>query len=319
MLKSMYSGVSGLGSHQAKMDTIGNNIANVNTYGFKSGRVTFAESLYQTSRGSSGGNDFAGGTNASQVGYGAKVGTIDLMFSSGTFVPTTSATDCMIDGNGFFAVGPKTMLSETGEILVPPTVGAGDALEKKALEDIVAKLDLTRVGNFAVDTNGYLVDGAGNVAYGYTETTVDDVTTTTFGPIKLPFKEDAEGEVIKPETPIDITGITIDQAGKITGINDKDEAIGIGTIAIVTIPNPNGLTKTQGPYYKAGGNSGAGYPYEPGGGTSGSIIGFGLESSNVDLSREFSDMITTQRGFQACSKIITVADEMLQELVNLKR
>ena len=79
MVKSMYSGISGLRAHQQKMDVIGNNIANVNTFGYKAGRVTFKESLYQTTSASSGGNDVFGGSNPSQVGYGSQIGTVDLL------------------------------------------------------------------------------------------------------------------------------------------------------------------------------------------------------------------------------------------------
>jgi flagellar hook protein FlgE len=98
----MFSGIAGLRAHQQKMDVIANNIANVNTYGYKSGRVTFKESIYQTTSSSSEGNDVFGGSNPSQVGYGSEVGTIDLMFSSGAYAPTDSSMDCMIDGEGFF-------------------------------------------------------------------------------------------------------------------------------------------------------------------------------------------------------------------------
>lgn len=107
MVKSMYSGISGLRAHQQKMDVIGNNIANVNTFGYKSGRVTFKESIYQTTMNSSSGNEVYGGSNPSQVGYGSQVGSIDLMFTTGAYAPTDSATDCMIDGQGFFLVGKK--------------------------------------------------------------------------------------------------------------------------------------------------------------------------------------------------------------------
>ena len=90
-------------------------------------------------------------------------------------------------------------------------------------------------------------------------------------------------------------------------------------IALANVPNPNALEKTQGPYYSIRSNTGEVTPHMPGEGTTGRIISNGLELSNVDISKEFSEMITTQRGFQANTKIITVTDEMLQELVNMKR
>ena len=115
MVRSMFSGISGLRAHQQKMDVIANNIANVNTYGYKAGRVTFKESIYQTTSASSDGNDIYGGSNPSQIGYGSQIGTVDLMFSSGAYSPTDSATDCMIDGQGFFIVGQKGLTIEVKE------------------------------------------------------------------------------------------------------------------------------------------------------------------------------------------------------------
>ena len=73
MLRSLYSGVSGLQAHQTKMDVIGNNIANVNTYGFKSSRVTFSDIYYQTTRTATAGTTTSGGNNPSQIGYGASI------------------------------------------------------------------------------------------------------------------------------------------------------------------------------------------------------------------------------------------------------
>ena len=93
----------------------------------------------------------------------------------------------------------------------------------------------------------------------------------------------------------------------------------IGKVAIVSVQNPNGLEKTSGYYYKIGENAGTVTHEQPNTSPAGYIMGSNLEMANVDLANEFSNIITTQRGFQANSKIITVTDEMLQELVNMKR
>lgn len=301
MVKSMYSGISGLRAHQSKMDVIGNNIANVNTYGFKSGRVTFKESIYQTSSSSSSGNDIYGGSNASQIGYGSQVGTIDLLMANGSYAPTDSSTDCMIDGQGFFLVGAK-----------------GDAIAlENGTSDLLSGFNLTRVGNFQFDGDGYLVDGSGNVVYGYRGTTVDGSwvgNTSELQPIRIP---DAGGGY--EETPVTLNSIRIDATGEVIGTNTDGAIVTVGMIALSNVPNPAALEKTQGPYYKIQANTGIITANKPGFGTTGTILNYGLEMSNVDLAREFSDMITTQRGFQANTKIITVTDEMLQELVNLKR
>ena len=98
----MYAAVGGLRSHMSKLNVIGNNIANVNTYGYKSQRMTFKESIYGTSRSGSNGNTVSGGNNPSQIGYGCSVGTIDLNMSPSTYSPTGVQMDCYIDGDGFF-------------------------------------------------------------------------------------------------------------------------------------------------------------------------------------------------------------------------
>lgn len=292
MVKSMYSGVSGLRAHQQKMDVIGNNIANVNTTAFKSSRVTFTESLYQATSSSSNGTDTYGGSNGSQVGYGAQVGTIDLQFAKGSYNPTDKATDCMIDGEGFFIVGQKGVgFPDTGD---------------DAHKGISGKY-LTRAGNFSIDGDGYLVDGQGNAVYGYN---YEDGTavTGTISPIKA-----YDG------TKYAFTGVTINAAGEVTVTKADESTMIIGKIAVANVPNANALEKTSNGYYKANANTGQIQPFAPGKGATGTLLSYGLETSNVELAQEFTDMITTQRGYQANSKIITVTDTMLEELVNLKR
>lgn len=124
-----------------------------------------------------------------------------------------------------------------------------------------------------------------------------------------------------PDTgmPFNLKSYSISEDGTITGIDDQNRAIVIGKVAIISVENPNGLEKTDGYYYRIGDNAGEVYHEQPGTSPAGSILGGYLEMANVDLANEFSNIITTQRGFQANSKIITVTDEMLQELVNLKR
>ncbi|MBQ3496921.1 MAG: flagellar hook-basal body complex protein, partial [Oscillospiraceae bacterium] len=104
----MYAAIAGLRTHMNKLNVIGNNIANVNTYGYKTQRTIFEESIYATSRAGSNGTANAGGRNPAQIGYGTQVSTIDLNMASGTYAPTGHAMDCMIDGMGFLLVGDKT-------------------------------------------------------------------------------------------------------------------------------------------------------------------------------------------------------------------
>lgn len=107
MTGAMYAAVSGLKSHMNKLNVIGNNIANVNTNGYKCARTTFQESLYTSVRAGSNGSDMVGGMNPAQIGYGCNIGTIDLDMSTKNYVPTGSNLDCMINGDGFFLTGAK--------------------------------------------------------------------------------------------------------------------------------------------------------------------------------------------------------------------
>lgn len=314
MVKSMYAGISGMRAHQAKMDVIGNNIANVNTFGYKSARTVFKESLYSTVYASSDGNLVYGGGNASQVGYGSQVASIDLAFSTGAYAPTDSPTDCMIDGNGFFIVGPKVD-------------GGLDLKDPNAIKSV----SLSRVGNFTVDGDGYLVDSNKQVVYGYAPKLDADGFPELDAEGNVQLDTDVLMPIQIPEATKPVTSIRIDDKGNVIGIGTKvtddttdpptteELPITFGRIALANVQNPNALEKTQGPYYKAVSNTGEIAVGEPGTQNTGLLIGGGLEMANVDLAKEFAEMITTQRGFQANSKIITVTDEMLAELVNLKR
>ena len=150
MVRSMIAGVAGLKAHQSKLDVIGNNIANVNTWGFKSYSYNFQDAMYSNSISSTGGSTVAGaagGHNASQVGYGSTLSSISTEFNTGAPSPSSNNMDCMIDGTGFFLVG--NMVNGT-------------------FEDVESSgLYLSRVGIFRVDNNGYLVDNLGSYVYGY--------------------------------------------------------------------------------------------------------------------------------------------------------
>ncbi|CAA7602911.1 Flagella basal body rod protein [Acididesulfobacillus acetoxydans] len=133
MMRSLYSAVSGLKAHQIMMDTIGNNIANVNTPGFKGSRVTFATMLSQTLKGAAAPTATPvslGGSNAAQVGLGTQIGAIDQIMSQGSAENTGKWSDLMVQGEGFF------VLNDAGKTVY------------------------TRAGNFGTDSNGDLVDNA---------------------------------------------------------------------------------------------------------------------------------------------------------------
>ncbi|EXG83382.1 flagellar hook-basal body protein [Clostridium sp. ASBs410] len=180
MVKSMFAGVAGLRAHQSKMDIIGNNIANVNTWGYKAASMSFKDTMYQTTSSSSSGSTQTGGyggTNAGQVGYGVTTGSISYDFATGGMAPSASGLDCMIDGSGFFIVGP---MINGGSL----ALGEEDALKSSGLY-------LSRVGKFQVDGNGYLTDDSGNYVYGFErngDLTSSDYNTTALVPLKIPTK-----------------------------------------------------------------------------------------------------------------------------------
>jgi flagellar hook protein FlgE len=272
MLRSMYSGVSGMRGFQTKLDVIGNNIANVNTVGFKAGRVMFKDILSQSMSGITAPvAGTTGGVNAKQVGLGVSVASIDTIHTPGSAMTTNVSTDLRIDGDGFFVVSP--------------TDGGPQYL--------------TRAGNFTLDSNHQLVnaDGMFVLSADGGAITLDDTVTA--------FSIAQDGTII-----------SIDQNGIATPTDFK--------IGVAKVVNPGGLEKIGGSLYRMTPNA------NPDGALTisaaadlavgtGSIVSGQLEMSNVDLTNEFTEMIVAQRGFQANSRIITTSDEILQEVVNLKR
>lgn len=274
MMRSLYSAISGLKNHQTMMDVIGNNIANVNTTGFKRSRVTFSTMLSQTLKGASAPSttNSPGGTNPAQVGLGASLGSIDQIMTQGSTQSTGNPTDMMIQGPGFFA------LSKDGGV----------------------NILYSRAGAFSLDADGYLVNPA----------TGANVLDTASKPIQ-----------IDPST---YTSFSVDQTGVITGTKSDGTTATVANIQIATFPNPAGLTSVGSSFYTKSNNSGDPTAYgetaTAGSYPSGTLlVPNALEMSNVDLSQEFTDMIVAQRGFQANSRVITVSDTLLQELIDLKR
>ena len=307
MLRAMDSAVAGLRAHQNKLDVIGNNIANVNTFGFKSQSYSFKEAMYQTSTTSTKGSENAGGVNAAQYGYGSMMGSIstDMGASTPTYVGGLNAS---VDGEGFFITFPKST----------ETVAVADM--KKT------DFDYTRVGQFNIDGNGYLTDANGNFVYGFRPDNVAAPTKFDGALVAIKVPTDVDGASFDGNDSLQLTDVKINSLGEISGTvksTDKDKdgkTVSIGKVAIATFQNPEGLSKKGSFYYGAAesDNSGNASATIPGGSTSSLMTGY-LEASNVDLAKEFSDMITTQRGFQANSKIITVSDEILSDLINMKR
>lgn len=349
----MYAAVSGLKAHMSALNVIGNNVANVNTNAYKASRFTFLESLYTSVSGGSDGSNQTGGKNPAQIGYGCSLGTIDLDMSTKNYSPTGKETDCMIDGDGFFLVGDKDVdvsspdklatlkLTRLGNLgfdnqgyLVDGQgkvvygflrVKVADAGENdNGLRDssILAPIRLPMAAKGDDDTK------AGTPIY----PTVEGGEIKDAGAGDDGDDTDVDGRVV-----LDSVGIN-EQTGRIMGTTADGTPVVVGHIAIGKVDNPNGVTHVDGHYYQALDGSGqlhlaslgnaipseneaegiAGQiPIMSAGETA--LITGGLESSGTDLASEITSMITVQRGYQANTRIVTVTDTMLEELVNMKR
>ena len=558
MVRSMYAGVAGMKANQTRMDVIGNNIANANTYGFKSSRATFRDMYYQQIRGASGGSATRGGTNPSMVGYGSQIASIDLLMTQSSFTSTGNpldvaiagegflqvmdpdgniyytkagmldidpATGALIDSNGNFVLGTsatdgKLDSTEPGSnkilIQVAPVQASVGKVEteisgKKLTitstnqnksanvsftftkttelpdgKDVVAIMDGTSsainiqinanssfasmadlqkainnaiteanggahaggdfifsmqpdpfasteavaaggltgaqiidtaaeerergnitlpddagdpgsdvtadgifLGGFKFVETGLMFSGEGDVSVTVAKSADGkgyDVTLTAGGveykgyidqeradissgsgqvllknasgdandtiTLSYPNSKDIDAAILaggtadigtatasKPSLDLglgkgtftltggtefteqdvgNLTGISIGADGTIMGTSAAGLQV-LGRIDLATFANSEGLMQSGNSYFTATSNSGDAELAIAGENGTGGLRNSALEMSNVDLSQEFSDMITTQRGFQACSRLITVSDTMLEELINLKR
>lgn len=451
------------------MDVVGNNIANVNTTGFKRGRVNFQDMLYQQLGGAARPNEDIGGVNPKEVGLGMTVASIDTIFLQGSLQSTGNQTDVAIQGEGFFVlakgenkvytragafsldrdgtlvnpsngmkvqgwmaeningttlievsrdvgdlaipIGSKDPARETSRILFAcnldkrlPFIPEGttdEAVIRAATWNTqieifdsfgsrhILQAQFTRVPgtanswsvNVAVDpqaetaTNTAVGLGEGGTAAGGATTftvnfnnegmitsAVDAAGNESGGAnagtvvmnvaYDVPFTDpDADGNPVRQQFTLDmgevgstiraltqyskdssskaveqdgytmgfLENFKIDRSGEITGIYSNGSRRAIGQIALATFANPGGLEKNGDTAFLVSNNSGAANIGPSGVAGKGAIIAGTLEMSNVDLSDQFVDMIVTQRGFQANSRTIQTADQLLQEVLTLKR
>jgi flagellar hook protein FlgE len=290
MLRALSSGVSGIQQFQNRLDVIGNNIANSNTIAFKAARTDFADAFSQTLQVSSASSSGAGQAGM-QVGSGVTTSAVKNIFTQGALNRTGVGTDLAVDGDGFF-------------IVRDPISGTEYA---------------TRAGDFRLDSNGYLITNKGLRVQGFY--TGDTTPTGVRGDIQI----NAQGVPATTDPNATMTTFSI---GKDGGINvhmsDGTEYLR-AAILLQRFSDPQALLKEGDNLYSgigaAGPLGGTASPTAeiPGTNGLGEIQSSSLELSNVDLANEFATLIATQRGFQASARIITTSDEILQELVNLKR
>lgn len=467
MMRSLYSGVSGLQNHQTRMDVIGNNVSNVNTTGFKRGRVNFQDMISQQLSGAARPTEEKGGVNPKEVGLGMTVAAIDTVFTQGNLQSTGISTDVAIQGNGFFLEknGEKSYYTRAGAFgldrdgtLVNPANGYkvqgwmareidGEMLiqTSASTEDLVIPVGskdpakATQNVNFACnlnkntpvipdnatqaditkgtwstefkiydsfgnphnltvnftrvegqpnrwnaqvmvdpqkDENGEIQNatntgvglGAGTSSNGsQTNFTVQFDNTGTLQSVTDASgnRSNETGEIILeasyvvPESNDNVRhtfninlgtigsqvntvtqsasqsstkafyqdGYTmgylenfkIDSSGVITGVYSNGTNRAIGQLAMATFTNQGGLEKAGDNTYVESINSGTANIGTSGIAGKGSLLAGALEMSNVDLTEQFTDMIVTQRGFQANSKTITTADTLLETVLSLKR
>jgi flagellar hook protein FlgE len=281
MMRGMFAAISGLKQHQVMLDVTANDIANVNTLGYKSARVTFQDSLTQLQRGAAGPTANNGGANAAQVGLGVGLGSVDNMMSSGAMQTTGNPLDVAIQNDGFFQLGDGA-----------PT-GPASAIAPTAF---------TRAGNFTINTNGYLTTQEGSYVLGYAQPTT------------------AASTEVAIQIPPGATGYAIDRNGGVSYVDPTTSTrVTPYRLTLATFANAAGLERQGGNTWTISANSGPKSVNTPGTGGAGSTTAGAVEMSNVDLASTFTNMITAQRGFQANSRVISTADAMLEELVNLKR
>lgn len=471
MMRSMYAGVAGLKNHQTRMDVIGNNIANVNTAGYKKSRVVFKDTLYQTIRGASRATSARGGTNPMGIGLGMTLASVDQIHTPSPTTVTNKLTDMAVDGNGYFViangqeeyytrsgafdfdrdgslvntsngykvkgwVADQAKLDDTGDWTVevtgatvpvdiskyksvapkatntmefagnldseikvnkffdagtpsvlrvfdpvndPPDPDNAVVTSKDVYDSLGNKItvyfrffkagtsvagtppaydqtqwfcDISLDPEFPAGTAGFgadftagptirMGDLTGNANIKFTSEGLVDPTGITEINLTIPRtaygtndiecnidfnhitqynnKSTAWAEKQNGYGQGDLTSYTVGIDGVIKGVYSNGEVRSLARVAIANFQNPAGLLQVGSSMYQVSNNSGDPRIGAPGEQGMGAIIPGSLEMSNVDLSEEFTDMIVTQRGFQANSRVITTSDEMLQELVNLKR
>jgi flagellar hook protein FlgE len=416
MIQAMYNGVSGLRAHKTQMDVVSNNIANINTIGFKGSRVCFREMFNQTLKGATAPKSGSiGGTNPLQIGLGSSVGSVDINQVQGSLQPTGKSTDVAIEGNGYFVLGDGSgkYYSRDGSFILDSegnlvSAGSGFKVLGWAADPTTGKIDTTKaitagsgirlsVGQLGIARQTSNITYGGNldsslavggnvsvtaelydslgVAHSLTVTftktanpsewswvadCADKATGSTVGSGTITFDESGKSEVttgsisltlasangatnpvastlhmqsitqLAGESTISPTSqdglplgmldnFTIGKDGIISGSFTNGMSQPLAQIALAQFSNPSGLVKFGNNMLAETSNSGLPQIGQPSTGSLGKTISTFLESSNVDLPTEFANMIVAQRGFQANSRVITTSDEILQELVQLKR
>jgi flagellar hook protein FlgE len=280
LIGTLTSGVSALRTFSKGLEVIGNNIANINTTGYKSSNATFADSFSNTLRSSAPSSGSTSSQSAIQVGTGVQLSNIQTNFNQGSLSSTGNVTDLGISGQGFFIVENATSGMQYA----------------------------TRDGQFRPDDQGYLITTGGLRLQGDMGGTVGDLQIGASVPVGA-----------------ELQSVSIDTAGNVIESYSDGTSATTGRVLLQKFSDTSALMRDGQNLYtglSAAGPIGGGIlagSNDPGSAGLGLIQSGTLESSNVDLTDQFSQLITTQRSFQAGSRLITVSDSVLEDIVNLKR
>ncbi len=265
-MRALSTGATGMRAMASEIDVIANNLANINTTGFKRGRALFEDIFYDQLRQPGSMNGLSTrNSQGVQVGLGVRLASTTDVFDQGEFESTDRDLDLAIKGNGFFMV--------------------------KIYDDIGEGVGYTRNGVFAMDENGDLVMS---------------------GP---------DGFKMDPPVTIPTDALTIDitSDGRVNVTTPSNATpTEVGQIQLAMFTNPEGMSKIGSNLYIKSASSGEPVLTTPGSSGAGTLIQGYIERSNVDPVQELTNMITAQRAFELNSRVITVGDEMLQVVNNLK-
>jgi flagellar hook protein FlgE len=279
IFNTLSSSISAMQSFSQGLGVIGNNIANVNTTGYKSADINFADSFSNSLRAASLSNAATANTTSMQVGTGVQIASIDNKFTQGALTSTGTPTDLGISGNGFFLLeDPSTQVQYA-----------------------------TRAGDFRFDDRGYLVSNTGQRVMGLAGGDVGNAPTAE-GAIQI-------GQSSKG-TPV---SFSFDKTGQLVEFFEDGSSLVTAQVQLIDFTDPLALTKQGNGLYAGFDTAGLQTAETPGQNGRGVIQASTLELSNVDLTKEFANMIGMQRSFQANSRLVTVSDGVMEEIVNLKR
>jgi flagellar hook protein FlgE len=289
MMSGMYAAISGLDAHQTMLDVTANNLANVDTIGYKAQSTEFSDELSQLVAAGTGPNGFSAGTNPLQVGLGVQVGSIDNVMTAGGVESTGNATDVAVQGNGFLRV------ANGNTAVTPPTFDA---------------TQYTRAGDLTFNPNGYLTTQTGQYVLGYAAQ-----SNGSGG-----YQPNTSGGATNPiVVPPGSTNVTIGPDGSVNYQTSTGTTVTAGYVSLATFPNQAGLQRDGGSLWSATAASGTETAGQPGTAGFGQTISGELEQSNVDMGTEFTNMIEAERGYQANASTITTADQMMQTVVQMKQ